>query len=216
MSSDLPSGAPTSSPGSLGSSGSEATELAELLRERGPALVEALDRHLPGAREHAVATASYAFTAAAGLGFGRAQCEVTREVAKLHDIGLIYVPAAIAAKPAGERDAEEASTWAAQYDAAYQLARGAGIPEDVCGWLLRARERYDGTGPERLSGEGIPIVSRVMRAACVCQTELAAAGGGEAPVRAAVQGLAGRAGGELDPKVVASLIAILERTAAGD
>ena len=214
MSSDPPSGAPSSSSRAPAPSGADPAALAAVLQERGAPLVEALERHLPGSREHAVATASYAFTAAVGLGFSRAQCEVAREVAMLHDIGLIYVPAAIAAKPAAERDREEDATWATHYDAAYQLARGAGIPEDVCGWLLRARERYDGTGPERLNGEQIPIVSRVMRAACVCQTALAAPGG-EPPVRAAIKQLAGRAGAELDPKVVASLVAILERAAPG-
>src|SRR5204862_3992970 len=124
-------------------------------------------RHLPGSREHALATSSYAFATAVGLGFDRAQCEVAREAATLHEIGLIYVPAAIARKPADQRDATEAETWATQYEAAYQLARGAGIPENVCAWLLRVRERYDGTGPERLGGEKIPLESRLMRAACI-------------------------------------------------
>lgn len=211
MSSDLPGGVPSPSPGP----GSDPVELADLLRERGAPLVEALERHLPGSREHAVATASYAFTAAVGLGFSRAQAEVAREVAMLHDIGLIYVPAEIAGKPAVARDPEEAATWATQYDAAYQLARGAGIPEDVCGWLLRVRERYDGTGPERLNGELIPIVSRIIRAACACQAALAGATGGESPVRTAIRDLAGRAGGELDPKVAAALISVLDRAGGG-
>ena len=199
MSSDRPSDAPSSS------------ELAALLQERGAPLVEALERHLPGSREHAVATSSYAFTAAVGLGYDRSQSEVAREVATLHDVGLIYVPAEVAAKPARERDPEEAAIWATQYEAAYQLARGAGIPEYVCSWLLRVRERYDGTGPERLPGDRIPLESRLMRAACACQTALATASGDQPPLRAAVKELAGRAGGDLDPKVVASLIAILDR-----
>jgi HD-GYP domain-containing protein (c-di-GMP phosphodiesterase class II) len=207
MSSDRPSDAPSARPEADAS-----RDLASLLRARGGPLLDALERHLPGSREHAAATSSYAFAAAAGLGFDRGQCEVAREVAMLHDIGLIYVPAAIATKPAGARDAEEAETWARQYEAAYQLARGAGIPEYVCSWLLRVRERYDGTGPERIAGEAIPLESRLMRAASACQTALSRAGGGE-PVRAAIKDLANRAGGELDPRVAASLITILERAA---
>jgi HD-GYP domain-containing protein (c-di-GMP phosphodiesterase class II) len=212
MSSDRPSGAPSPSPAPTDPGGGGASGLAALLRERGDPLVEALERHLPGARDHAVATASYAFAAAAGLGFDRAQCEVAREAAMLHEIGLIYVPAAIVAKPANERNAREAETWARQYDAAYQLARGAGIPEHACSWLLRVRERYDGTGPEGLGGERIPVESRLIRAACVCQTVLAAAGAHD-PLRTASRDLAARAGGELDPRVVASLTAMLERAA---
>jgi HD-GYP domain-containing protein (c-di-GMP phosphodiesterase class II) len=209
MSSDLPSAGPSLRAEGVG----EAADLAAQLRERGAPLVEALERHLPGSRDHAVATASYAFAAAVGLGFDRGQCEIAREMGMLHDIGLIYVPAEIAAKPAHERDAAEAETWATQYDAAYQLARGAGIPEYACSWLLRVRERYDGTGPERIGGDRIPLESRLMRAACVCQTALAGASGDEPALRTATKELAGRAGGELDPKVVASLIAILDRAA---
>ena len=216
MSSDRPSDARSPRPEGVRPRTSQGHDLASVLRLRGAPLVEALERHLPGSREHAVATSSYAFTAAVGRGFDRAQCEVSREAAMLHDIGLIYVAAPIAAKPASERDPDEAATWATHYEAAYQLARGAGVPEQVCGWLLRVRELYDGSGPEEIAGEQIPVESRLMRAACVCQTALASPSGGEPAVRVAIKALAGRAGGELDPRVVAALIAILDRAAPGD
>ncbi len=188
-------------------------ELASLLRTRGGPLVEALERHLPGSRDHAEATASYAFAAAVGLRFDRTQCEVAREAAMLHDIGLIYVPAAIAAKAASERDPHEAATWANHFEAGYRLARGAGIPEYVCSWLLRAGERFDGTGPERMAGEQIPIESRLIRAACACQTALAAGGGEQPRLEAAIAELRGRAGSDLDPRVVTALLTILEPAA---
>jgi HD-GYP domain-containing protein (c-di-GMP phosphodiesterase class II) len=188
-------------------------DLASLLRLRGAPLLEALERHLPGSRRHAEATASYAFAAAVGLGFDRARCEVAREAALLHEIGLIYVPSAVIEKSPQERDPAEADTWAGQYQAAYQLARGAGIPEQVCGWLLRVRERFDGAGPEGIAGDRIPIESRLMRAACVCQTALAGAPADRPALRVGIEGLSLRAGGELDPGVVAALIAILERAA---
>jgi HD-GYP domain-containing protein (c-di-GMP phosphodiesterase class II) len=213
MSSDRPSGDPSPSPDRTEPGPREAADLAALLRARGGPLVDALERHLPGSREHAVATASYAFAAAAGLGFDRAQCDVAREAAMLHDVGLIYVPAATATKPPRARDHAEAATWARHYEAAYQLARGAGIPEHACSWLLRVRENYDSSGPEEIGGERIPIESRLIRAACACQTALSSAPAGEPPLRVAIKDLAGRAGGELDPRVVASLISMLERAA---
>ncbi|MDX6582876.1 MAG: hypothetical protein QOI10_2060 [Solirubrobacterales bacterium] len=213
MSLDRPSDAPSGRPEGSARRERGDLDLANLLRLHGAPLVEALERHLPGSREHAQATSSYAFAAAVGLGFDRPQCDVAREAAMLHEIGLIYVPAAIAIKPAEERDPTEAETWDAQYQAAYQLARGAGIPEHVCGWLLRIRERYDGGGAEGLAADRIPIESRLMRAACVCQATLATATGDRPAARVAIEGLSQRAGGELDPRVVASLIAILERAA---
>ena len=50
MSSDPPSAGPSPS--------GEDSNLTGLLRERGAPLLEALERHLPGSRGHAVATAS--------------------------------------------------------------------------------------------------------------------------------------------------------------
>lgn len=204
MSSDPPNGdpSPRAEPG-----------LAALLRERGAPLVDALEQHLPGAREHAEATASYAFVAAVALGFERAECEVAREAAMLHEIGLIYVPAEVVAKPPAQHDADETAAVDGQYEAAYRLARGAGIPESACGWLLRARERFDGTGPEGLGGGRIPIESRLIRAACVCQTTLASPpppGDPPAPQRA-IDELARHAATELDPAIVVALTGVLER-----
>jgi HD-GYP domain-containing protein (c-di-GMP phosphodiesterase class II) len=209
MSSDRPSDvpSPTAEPAAseLG--------LAMLLRSRGAPLVEALDRHLPGAREHADAVASYAFATAVELGFERAQCEVACETAMLHEIGLVYVPAELLEKPPGERDEAETAAFEDHFEAGYRLARGAGIPEHACEWLLRARERHDGGGAEGLAADAIPIESRIIRAACGCDAALAEAeeAGHQAPAERAIERLARDAGSELDPRVVGALTAILER-----
>lgn len=188
--------------------------LAAILRIRGAPLLEALEHHHEGARDHAEATASYAFAIAAELGRDRAQSEVAREAAKLHEVGHVYVPVATLAKPPGERSEDDERALAGAHEAAYRLARGAGIPEPACGWLLRFRERWDGRGPEGLGGEQIPIESRLMRTACVCQTALAAPGNLD-PRRHAIEQLGLGAAAELDPRVVAATIAVLERAAAG-
>ena len=147
------------------------------------------------------------------LGFGRDRCELYRDVTKLHEIGLVYVPAEVASKPASARTTAEAAVFEGHYEAGYRLARGAGIPERVCGWLLRQRERFDGSGPEGLAGERIPIESRLMRSACVCQTALVADEPGDArnPLARAQEALDAAAGTELDPQVVQALMALLRR-----
>ena len=209
MSLGHPSDAPSPNP-------EPAVGLAALLQSRGAPLVEALDEHLPGAREHAEGTAAYAFATSVELGFGRAQCEVAREVAKLHEVGQIYVPAAVLTRPATERDADEHRAFEAHYESGYRLARGAGIPEHACGWLLRARESYDGSGPERLRGDTIPIEARLIRAACTCQTVLAEPAEEDAvPAhRRAADRLSALAGSELDPRVAGALVAVIERTSS--
>jgi cyclic di-GMP phosphodiesterase len=207
MSSDHRSDAPSPPP----------DELAALVRTRGAPLVEGLTRHLPGAEEHGEATASYAFVAAAELGFPRDRCELYREATRLHEIGLVYVPTEVAAKPAGARTPEETTAFEGHYEAGYRLARGAGIPERVCGWILRQRERFDGRGPEGLAGEQIPVEARLMRAACACQTALAAdaSGGDRSPLVRARAALLAAAGKELDPQVAEALTSILSRARKG-
>lgn len=190
-------------------------ELAALVRERGEPLLEALEAHLPGALDHAEASGSYAFAAAVvGLGMTRGQGELCRETARLHDIGMVYVPGAIARTPFAELSDEQRATFDAHYEAGARLALGAGIPDDVCGWLLQIRERYDGQGPEGLGDDAIPVASRVARAACACDLSLAAPQAGESleARRAwAVTALRGAAGRELDPEAVRALVDVLER-----
>ena len=103
---------------------------------------------------------------------------------------------------------------AAHYTTGARLALGAGIPGDVCIWILQVRERFDGNGPDRLAGDQIPIVSRIVRAACACHTLLGAeerAGRTDpAEVKAAViLSLRDMAGAELDPEVVEALASSL-------
>ena len=141
---------------------------------------------------------------------------MAREVARLHEIGLVYVPSEVLARPASARDDAEIATYDGHFEAGYRLARGAGLPEAACGWLLRARERFDGSGPEGIAGGRIPIESRLIRAACVvpdgAQRAAALPGEPSAPERATTE-LARQAAAELDPSVVAALTGVLERAA---
>jgi spoIIIJ-associated protein len=189
--------------------------LAAELQSRGAPLLEALDRHYEGAREHAEATASYAFAAAVEVGLGRASSEAVREAAMLHEVGQVYVPAAALAEAERDRDATDTEEFEALCETGYWLVRGVEIPEHVCDWLLGVRERYDGTGPEALRGDAIPIESRIIRAACVCHTALAnPADAAYQSRQRAIEQLKARAGRQLDPRVVAALVGLIERASA--
>jgi HD-GYP domain-containing protein (c-di-GMP phosphodiesterase class II) len=209
MSSDLPNASPSPKPDEPVID----RALVERVRLRGAPLLEALESHSPGSREHAEATGSYAFAAGVGIGLDHGAADLCRETATLHDIGMIYVPAAVTGKPFDSWGAQEREVFDAHYDAGAKLARGAGIPEEVCSWLLRIRERYDGHGPEGLAGESIPIAARVARVACACDTLLAWGGRVEPPPerhRETIERLRSGSGRELDPAVVDALVRVLE------
>ena len=216
MSSRPPSGDPSPPPDpSPGDSTADRDNgLAALIRDRGAVLIDALERHLPGARDHAEATGAYAFAVAVELEGGRGRSELAREVAKLHDVGKVYLPVEVLTRDPAALDASERAQLDAHHEAGYRLARGAGIPERACGWILRFRERFDGAGPEGLNADRIPIESRIARVACACHEALAEADGGDRRT-AATAALRERAGGELDPRVVDALATVLGRAGPG-
>jgi HD-GYP domain-containing protein (c-di-GMP phosphodiesterase class II) len=216
MSSDPQSGARSPAPDAQSADERAAFHLVPLVRSRGAALIDALEAHFPGSREQAEAASTYAFAAAVELGLSRGAAELTREAAKLHDIGRVYVPAEILAKPAWRRSREEAAEVELHHEKGAQLALGAGIPAQVCEWIRMGAERYDGGGPNGLRGEAIPLQARISRAAYATYGALTAEGSERADERArgpadALQGSAGR---ELDPRVVAALARLLERCVA--
>jgi HD-GYP domain-containing protein (c-di-GMP phosphodiesterase class II) len=207
MSSDPPSDARSAASAEPG--------LAAEVRLRGQPLIEALEKHLPGAREHANGTGSYAFIAAAGLGFDRAHAELVREAARLHDVGKVYVPAEVLGRPEAELSPDQAAQVANRFEAGATLARGAGIPETVCVWLLRLREHFDGTGPTGIGGEAIPVESRIIKAACVCDSAMSDPAVVSNPAdraETAFERLGTVTGTELDPRVVDALGSVISRS----
>jgi len=168
--------------------------MAAEVRLRGEPLLDALEQHQPGSRQRAEATGSYAFAVAVALGLSRDGAELCREAAKLSDIGRMY-------------ESED------PYLDGSRLALGAGVPTEVCDWIILTRERYDGEGPQRLAGAQIAIAARISRAAAACERALSQPELDQEDHRAqAVAKLRAAAGRELDPEIVAALVGVLEAT----
>jgi HD-GYP domain-containing protein (c-di-GMP phosphodiesterase class II) len=186
-----------------------------LVAERGATLLDALERHLPGSREHADGTASYAFSTAAELGADRRSAELVREAARLHEVGLVYLPAAVLARRPDLRSPDEAALVATHPAYGAQLAQGAGIPDRACHLIGAAGERFDGAGGLGLARDEIPLEARIIRVACACDSLLAAgADSGPERAQAAISELRAAGGGELDPWVVEATSAIVGRVAS--
>lgn len=204
MTSDPPSANPSPAPDSQPAD----PDLAELVRLRGAPLLEALEAHLPGSRDHADATGAQAFVAAVAIGLDHAAAELCQETATLHDVGMVYVPTSMTRTHFEVWSEEERAQFDDHYEAGAKLALGAGIPDDVCGWLLQIRERFDGLGPDGLAGAAIPVAARIARAACASDTLLASPQTGQTLDQSrtdAAARLRAAAGRELDPEVVEAL-----------
>jgi HD-GYP domain-containing protein (c-di-GMP phosphodiesterase class II) len=184
--------------------------LSSMLRLRGAPLLEALAQHSPATAIHAEASSSYAFSLAVELGFDRHRSEAARDLARLHEVGKLYVPASVLAKPEPERTPAELLALEDHPEAGARIARGAGIQEEACTWLLHQRERFDGSGPLGLAGDQIPVESRLLRVVCACHLTMAQPSRSRAADRAILRIGAG-AGDELDPEIAAAMIAIIER-----
>ena len=217
MSWDLQSGAPSSEADPAAGGPGEA-DLAELARARGATLLDALEDHRRGSRAHAEATASYAFAAAVELGFEREHADAVRETARLHEVGMIYVPTAVLAAGPEQRSAEDAALIGAHPGYGAELALGAGVPQGICAWIRATAERFDGRGPAGLAGERIPLESRIVRVACACDSALTTPQAATSPAEhraAAFEALRTASGRELDPRVVEALAGILDRVTRG-
>ena len=216
MSSDPPSGDP--SPDAEPAGEASGADLAGLVLERGAVLLDALESHWPAARDHADATASYAFGAAVELRLDREHAEAVRETARMHEVGTIYVPFAVLSARPEDRDAAGQATIEAHPSYGAELARGAGVPTEACDWIAATAERFDGRGPSGLAGERVPLEARIIRVACACDRALTAlqAHGSVAGRATAFATLRAAGGRELDPRVVWALIELLERVSGPD
>lgn len=129
-------------------------------RLHGAPLLEALTERIPTAADRAdVAAALAGALAAERLPSERA---LVLETARLQEIGKLYVPAEVLSAPLTQLDSAAREQLEAHYEHGRDLARGAGVPDRACTWILHARERWDGSGPTGLRADEIPLASRII------------------------------------------------------
>lgn len=213
MSSPLPNVGPSPTPSPI-----RELSLAELIRDRGAPLIEALEAVVTGATSHADSTASWALATAVELNLGHDRSLAVRETARLHEVGKLYAGADLLARPEEALGPTDLRRVHEHAEAGSRLAEGAGVPSEACVWLRHALERYDGAGlPDRLHGAAIPLESRIIRVACAFATSLPRAAESPewrySPRILALTELRARGGGELDRGVVETLAAVVERIA---
>lgn len=131
--------------------------------------------------------------------------------ALLHDVGKIRIPHAILHKPGALAPEERRLMETHAIEGERLLTKVGGLLEQVGHIVRSCHERWDGEGyPDRLAGEEIPLVSRVV-AACDAYSAMTT----DRPYRSALPSGEARAelarcsGTQFDPRVVAGLISVL-------
>ncbi len=203
----------------LASYDSENRRLIEAL-ERGyldtiRSLAAAVDAKDPYTRGHAERVAALAVEIAGEMNLP-AETRRSLEVGGiLHDIGKIGIPDSILAKR-GSLDQGELELVRAHPRIGAEIVAGVEFLKDAIPAIRSHHERWDGNGyPDRLAGEAIPLVARIINIADTwdaCTSNRPYQEAIEADVVAAI--LEGLRGAQTDPAVHDALISALRRRGA--
>ncbi|HZI20403.1 MAG TPA: HD domain-containing phosphohydrolase [Pyrinomonadaceae bacterium] len=124
--------------------------------------LEAKDEYLHG---HSRRVGGYAAAVGRRMGLGGQALEQLSLAALLHDIGKIGTPDQVLLKP-GPLDEEERAVVRLHAERGARMLSGVPEMEEVAEAVRHHHESYDGTGyPEGLSGEMIPLASRIIHVA---------------------------------------------------
>lgn len=175
-------------------------------------LVRALEAHHPPTARRALVVAELAAEVARGLGLPDEEAREVEQVALLHDVGKIAVPAQILDKPMTLGRDEWEITRVHPVVGARAVASIEGLSRLAP--LVRAvRERWDGWGyPDGLSGEGIPLASRIVSVCAAYRAMVSDRPYGETlGHQAALEEIERNAGTQFCPRAVEALLAAIAR-----
>ena len=178
------------------------------------ALARALDARDTSTFGHSARVAAMSIELADAMDLAWPQREALRRAALLHDIGKIGVDDRILRKP-GALSKREMAHVREHPLTGYDMLKGLPFLQDSLAAIRHHHERWDGTGyPDRLMGEAIPLVGRILSVADVFDaiTSKRPYRTGES-LEAAAQIIKDAAGTQFDPRVVMAFEKRAERIA---
>ena len=126
------------------------------------AMAEAIDMRMDSRHEHSRAVGEWAVAIAERLGWEEEGLGLLRIAAMLHDVGKIAVPDHILRKPGPLERVELEAIMQHSHTGAELVSRIEGL-DRIVPWIRHAHESFDGSGyPDGLSGEAIPLASRIL------------------------------------------------------
>lgn len=191
-------------------------ELERMNMETIAAFARAIDAKSHWTAGHSERVTALALELGRELGLPEEELEILHRGGLLHDIGKIGIPGAILDK-AGPLDDDEFQLIRAHPAIGARIVQPIARFQSIVPIVRHHHERYDGLGyPDRLAGEEIPLLARVVAVADVYDALRS-----ERPYRAAMplekvaRNLAGDAGTAFDPAVIAAFERVLARTEDG-
>ena len=175
-------------------------------------LAQALEARDSYTRGHSERVTSYALALGRELGLNDEDTQIISYAGMLHDIGKIGIADAILRKPTSltAEDRKVIETHPAFGDNILGPIKFLERAQQI---VLHHHERWDGTGyPDRLKGEGIPLMARIVAVADSFDAMTS-----DRPYRkaysreAAVKEIVAKAGTQFDPKVVDAFLKVVDR-----
>ncbi len=167
------------------------------------AFVETIEARDSYTKQHSIRVSKYAVNIAKAMGCSQEDQDQLNVAGSLHDIGKIGIPDNILLKP-GRLTEEEFEIIKKHPVIACNIIGHFGMWADERSIIRHHHERYDGSGyPDALSGEDIPILSRILAVADVYDALTTDRSyRKKMPVEKALQIIQESSGSQFDPKVV--------------
>jgi putative nucleotidyltransferase with HDIG domain len=172
------------------------------------ATLDARDRYTAG---HSTAVAAYARDIAAEIGLSKPEQQLVHLCGLVHDIGKIGLPAGLLEKP-GALTPDERRQMEEHSAIGERILKNVDDYAEIAVIVRHHHERVDGGGyPDRLTGDGIPRISRILAVADAYDAMTS-----NRPYRAAMSSGEARrrlvlgAGSQFDPKLVGAFETVLD------